>query len=175
MIGTLKSAARDIVSGKWTITFEVEGEPSVDGLKDQKLEITAVKYRQKRSLDANAYFHVLVSKIAEVLHTSNTEVKNHLIRDYGQYEYIDDQIPTYLVAPEYVDAMLNREDIHFKPAGYEGERARLAVMRGSHTYDSKEMSVLIDGAVLEAKELGIETMSPEEIKHMLEVLDARSR
>lgn len=175
MIGTLKGAARDIVSGKWSITFEIEGEPSIEGLKDQKLEITAVKYRKKRSLDANAYFHVLVSKIAEAMGASNTEIKNQLIRDYGQYEYIDDQIPTYLVAPEYVDELLKREDIHFKPAGYEGDRVRLAVMRGSHTYNSKEMSVLIDATVNEAKALGIETLSSEEIAHMLEVVNARSR
>ena len=37
-------------------------------------------------------------------------------------------------------------------------------MRGSHTYDSKEMSRLIDGTVSEAKELGIETMPLDELK-----------
>lgn len=35
------------------------------------------------------------------------------------------------------------------------------VMRGSHTYDTDEMAKLIDGTVYEAKELGIETMTPE--------------
>lgn len=40
------------------------------------------------------------------------------------------------------------------------------VMRGSHTYDTKEMSTLIDGVVQEAKELGIETMTPDEIERM---------
>ncbi len=175
MIGTLKGAARDIVSGKWSITFEIEGEPNIEDIKDQKLEITAQRYRKKRSLDANAYFHLLVGKIAAALHTSNTEIKNHLIRDYGQYEYINDRIPTYLVAPEYVDEMLKREDIHFKPEGYEGDRARLAVMRGSHTYNTKEMSILIDATVEEAKALGIETMPPEELRRLLEVCDARNK
>ena len=42
------------------------------------------------------------------------------------------------------------------------------VMRGSHTYDTKEMSELIKGTVEEAKELGIETATPQEIKEMEE-------
>jgi hypothetical protein len=43
------------------------------------------------------------------------------------------------------------------------------VMRGSHTYDTKEMARLIDGTVSEAKELGIETMPPDELKRMVEL------
>jgi hypothetical protein len=34
---------------------------------------------------------------------------------------------------------------------------------GSSTYNTKEMSVLIDGVVSECKELGIETMTPDEL------------
>jgi hypothetical protein len=43
---------------------------------------------------------------------------------------------------------------------------RVAVMRGSHTYDTREMSRLIDGTVEEAKELGIETLTPEQLERM---------
>lgn len=39
-------------------------------------------------------------------------------------------------------------------------------MRGSHTYNTAEMSKLIDGTVSEAKELGIETMTPDQIEEM---------
>ncbi len=41
-----------------------------------------------------------------------------------------------------------------------------AVIRGSHTYDNKEMSALIDGTVEDAKEMGIETLSPGEIERL---------
>ena len=40
------------------------------------------------------------------------------------------------------------------------------MMRGSHTYDSGEMSILIDGVVQEAKQLGIETLTPNELERM---------
>jgi hypothetical protein len=42
------------------------------------------------------------------------------------------------------------------------------IYRGSHTYDTKEMSLLIDGTVADAKELGIETATPDEIRQMKE-------
>jgi hypothetical protein len=156
------------------LTFRVKNVSSneLSALKEgSKFVIEA--YKERRSLDANAYFHVLVTKIAEVLKSSNTEVKNRLIREYGQYEYIDDKIPTYSVSADYIETMLNREDIHFKHVGWDGDRARLAVMRGSHTYNTAEMSHLIDGTVSEAKELGIETLPPEELKRMYEQMEAK--
>ena len=38
---------------------------------------------------------------------------------------------------------------------------------GSSEYDSEEMSILIDGIVSEAKELGIPTETPERISEMI--------
>lgn len=146
---------------------------ALEKMRDKDLDLSLKVHREKRSIEANSYFHVLVNKIAEVLHTSNVEVKNKLIRDYGQYEYIDGVIPTYLVKPEFVESMLNNPAIHFTQVGYEGDRVKLAVMRGSHTYDSKSMSTLINGTVQEAKELGIETMTPSEIAKMIKDYEAR--
>lgn len=41
------------------------------------------------------------------------------------------------------------------------------LMRGSHTYDSREMSELIKGTIQEAEDLGIETLTPRELKQIL--------
>lgn len=38
--------------------------------------------------------------------------------------------------------------------------------KGSSLYNTKEMSLLIDGVVRECKELGIETETPDEIERM---------
>lgn len=43
-----------------------------------------------------------------------------------------------------------------------------ALLRGSHTFNREEMSRLIDTAVEGAKALGIETMTPDELKRMME-------
>jgi hypothetical protein len=48
-------------------------------------------------------------------------------------------------------------------------------MRGTHTYNSKEMSLIIDSVVMEAKELGIETLPPEVLARMREEAEKRER
>jgi hypothetical protein len=59
------------------------------------------------------------------------------------------------------------------PCGHKTEDGKelvfYKIFRGSSTYDTKEMSILIDGIVTECKELGIETLPPEEVKRMLEM------
>lgn len=138
--------------------------------RDKVFEIK--EHKEKRSLNANSYFHMLVGKIAEVNHTSNIEVKNALIRDYGQYHYIDGKID-WSVKPEYFD-YLKSETEHYQPTDRyvmdKGQKLIVyLVMRGSHTYNTKEMARLIDGTVQEAKDLGIETLPPEQIEHLKEL------
>ena len=167
--GRLKGADR-LYDGSFVLTLVVDRVHDIEALDGADLDIEIKKHREKRSLSANAYFHKLVSEIAEALNTSNTAVKNRLIREYGAFEFIDEQIPTFRLKAEYEDAMLAREDIHVKPIGREYtdgcEWVRFAFMRGSHTYNTQEMSRLIDGTVQEAKELGIETATPAEIERM---------
>ena len=62
--------------------------------------------------------------------------------------------------------MWEQETLHAIPIRYDGKATFYKIYRGSHTYDTKEMSVLIDGTVMEAKELGIETMTPAELAEM---------
>lgn len=42
----------------------------------------------------------------------------------------------------------------------------IRVYAGSSTYDSREFSIFIDGVIDECKELGIETMTPDEIERL---------
>ena len=41
------------------------------------------------------------------------------------------------------------------------------MLRGSSSYDTKEMARLIDGLVSECKEVGIETLPPDEVERMM--------
>lgn len=167
--GRLKAADR-LYNGDFSITLIVDRAGGIEALNGADLDVRLEKHREKRSLSANAYFHVLITKIAEALGASNTEVKNRLIREYGAFEFIAEQIPTFRLKAEYEQAMMNREDIHVKPIGREYadgcEWVRFAFMRGSHTYNTAEMARLIDGTVQEAKELGIETLTPKELERM---------
>lgn len=166
----------DVATDKWLITFEIEQQPTdYDKLKDKHLSLTVKQWREGRSLNANAYFHVLVGKIAEVMGVSHTEIHNQMIAEYGEVDYevksiiMKDSIPWQRL-----------QTIHLRPTTNtsvldDGNLWRVyQVMRGSHTYDQKEMSRLIDGTVFEAKELGIETMTSNEIKKMLSIMEVNN-
>ena len=143
--------------GKFRISFEVDSIDEVNGMEGD-LSISVKKNAGKRSLNANAYFHVLVGKIAEALRISKARAKNTLLGRYGQRE-INDAGQVIISVLSDID-MMEREDIHCAPVGYGTvngkEFTHYAVVRGSHTYNTMEMSKLIDGSVDEAKELGID-------------------
>lgn len=173
LTGKAVGASLDFDTNRFRITFEVNENDVVKSEYDRlrgydKLKIKAVKYTQRRSLDANAYFHVLVGKIADALTISKAKAKNVLICKYGQPQLLPDgSIMVYKTnAPE--EFMWEQESIHAIPVKYEEKATFYKIYRGSHTYDTKEMSVLIDGTVADAKELGIETVTPTELAEMKE-------
>lgn len=168
-IGKLTGASRTLDKKHFILTFEVDGVSGqlINSIEaEEKLRIKVVKYREKRSLDANAYFHVLVGKIADALTISKAKAKNVLICKYGQPQLLPDgNIMVYKTnAPE--EFMWEQETPHCIPVKYEGNTTFYKVYRGSHTYDTKEMSILIDGTVADAKEIGIETATPDELARM---------
>lgn len=163
--GKVLNVSRDWQTNKLNITFslneKVEGE--IDKIKDlEKLSIKAVKFRRKRSLDANAYMWVLLSKIAEVIHSNKDDVYIEMLSRYGVFTHI-------IVKP----SVVNKVKAEWRTVRVLGEITvngssgiQLQCFFGSSTYDTKEMSTLIDGVVTEAKELGIETLTPGELEQM---------
>lgn len=127
--------------------------------------------KKKRSLDSNAYFHVLVGKLAQAQTPpiSKARCKNMLIADYGQEEYIDGQI-VVLKSNLPPEKMCNVEYLHTSCVKISEENGKevyfYKVYRGTHTYDTKEMAKLIDGTIQECKNVGIETATPAEIERM---------
>lgn len=157
----------DITTGRWILSFEVSDAPTVyDTTSGADLEIEVKKFREKRSANANAYFHVLVDKIAKASRISAIEAKNVMLERYGT---IDLQIGKVLLRSDINHHQLS--EIHLRATSeYEirGEviyRSYITI-KPSHLYDTKEMSDLIDGTVEEAKALGIETMTFEELERL---------
>lgn len=173
--GRINAVTKDWKTDGLMITFAVNSVPTdLEDLQDKDLDVIAKVHREKRSLNANSYFHVLSGKIAEKAGTSLSHEKNRLIREYGQYEYIDGMIPTITVNALFEDKMLDMEGVHLKVIERPGETVKMAFLRGSHTYNTAEMSRLIDAAVEEAKELGVETMTPEQLERMKAAWKERS-
>jgi hypothetical protein len=167
MVGKIVECSRSI-EGKPRVTFEVDSFDEIRGMEEKELSIEITTKRNKRSLNANAYFHVLMGKIAEKLKISKQRAKNLLLAKYGQREILEDG-PLIISIVSNVD-MLEREDIHCVPVGYGEVNGKdfthWAVLKPSHEYDTKEMAELIDGTIEDAKELGIETLSPAELERM---------
>lgn len=168
----LLNAFRSFDTGKTVLSIEVDSQPELDRLTDRDLSLKLTPWRERRSLNANAYFHVLAGKIAEATAQSATEAKNHLIADYGQPEIVETDKERLMTVTMLDVIPWQRVEMHLQPTGKrkvldDGQLYHVyIVMRGSHTYDTAEMSRLIDGAVTEAKELGIETMPPAELERI---------
>lgn len=99
-------------------------------------------------------------------------MKNLLLQRYGQLAIENDSVVSFIIRDD-IDVM-EREEIHLRITDRvrtmdDGKLYRVyLLMRGSHTYNTYEMSKLIDGTVQEAKEQGIETATPDEIRRMKE-------
>lgn len=175
----LVGVSTDWMSKKMRLTFEIDHQIDPGSLEDKDLRLKAVIWREKRSLDSNSYFHVICTKMAEKLNTSLTEVKNRLLSEYGQPEIVNDSLMTIIMREDIEWQKL--DTIHLRPTTAvremdDGKLYRVYyVMRGSHTFDSKEMSRLIDATVEEAKELGIETATPESIERMNTLWEKRKK
>lgn len=168
---------------KQRLTIEVDDDfrEQYDKLHDEDIDLTVKIYREKRSLDANAYYWQLLTKLSEAVGVSKPRMHNELLRRYGQAEMIDEQM-VYIVLPDTDEAerkAIEAEKFHIKPTSQvkEGRDGRMYrtyfLLRGSHTYDSREMSVLINGLCDECHELNIETLTPDELAKLKGLEDAK--
>ena len=163
--GRIVGANIDFRTNKPCLTLEVnernDFEALVDEMRDKdKLSIEVKPFRQHRSLNANAYAWLIIGKIADVLRAGKDEIYFRLLKRYGQSELISvlSHVPIGNYVKYYEEAgesKLNGKDFtHYR------------VYKGSSEFDSREMSIFIDGVVSEAKELGIQTETPNQIAEM---------
>lgn len=140
---------------------------------DKDLNISIKQYRRKRSLDANAYYWKLNTLLSEKIGVSKNRMHNLILRRYGQVELIDGQLMRIPVPDtEAAENMaLEKEVYHIRPTsqvveGKDGVMYRTYILlRGSSSYDTKEMSELIKGLITECLDAEIpeyEIMTPNE-------------
>ena len=154
-----------------TITVTRDFREDFDRLKDTELDVEIKKHRNRRSLSANAYFHVLVSKIAAVCGGSEDSVKEWLVLEYGALAKDQDGMTVGFKLPASVDVSTIYP--YVKCFDSREENGRLfncyLVYKQTHLMDSKEMARLIDGAIETAREMGIETDTPEQMARYKEL------
>ena len=129
--------------------------------RDKVFEIK--EHKEKRSLTANAYAWSLIGKIADALRTSKEGTYLTMLKRYGQSEIVSVlssiDVTGYFKYFEAVGkaTLQGKEFTHYK------------IFKGSSEYDSREMAILIDGIISEAKDLDIETLPPREIERLKEM------
>lgn len=167
--GKLGDVNIDFSNKNMKITFEVENTDLsiIDQFKDKELNIEISKWYKKRSLDANAYAWALLGKLQDVLNIPKEDIYKNMIKDIGSYEIV----PIKNEAVEKFESAWQKnglgwvtEQLPSKLKGY----TNIICYYGSSSYNSKEMSRLIDLIVQDCKEQEIETLSKEELKSMME-------
>lgn len=166
------AAQLDYSTGDVVLSFRIpkESRSSVDEILSIKcdLSVEVKKYRPQRSIDANAYMWVLCDKIAQNVKTTKESVYREIIKRVGVFSVIAAQ-------EDKCEAVIN---------GWEGRGigwvaevmdgckldgcVRVILYYGSSTYNTEEFSRLLDEIISEAKELGIDTATPDEIALMKE-------
>ena len=164
--GTLTQITRAYLSNRLCLTFEVDPVSGTEALQGKDLDVDARIHRERRSLDANAYFHKLTGELADALGISKIRCKNILIARYGQPMQKADGETVYIKTNIPQDEMMEIEYLHTSLVKVTPDACIYRVYKGSHEYDTKEMATLIDGLVQECKAQGIQTDTPEQIERM---------
>lgn len=135
---------------------------------EQLIDIQIDKHRQRRSLDANAYCWVLLDKLAAVLRKPKTEIYRELIREVGG------NCETYCGLEKAVDKLVQLWEKNgigwcadVTDSKLDGCK-NVVLYQGSSTYDTRQMSRLIDLVVQECRAQGIETATPAELDRLKE-------
>lgn len=161
----IKGVSFDYVTGTPLVTLEMNERKSaldmVDTLHEyDKLAVKIDRYKEKRSLNANAYAWQLIGKIGDATRLSKEEVYLRMLKEYGQSDLVS--VLSHIPVVHYFK--------YYEEAGESTLNGKLfkhyRVYKGSSEFDTREMSIFIDGIVSEAKNLGIETMTPNEIAKM---------
>jgi len=161
------------LSGTWRLEAEI-GAKSVsplhtflDELKGRDASAELKVWREKRSLDANAYAWVLIDKIAAAIREDKVSVYRSAIREIGGNSQL------VCVQDEHAEKLARvwsgngigwlAETMPSKLPGC----TNVFLYYGSSVYDTAQMSLLIDNLIFEAKQLGIETLPPAELERMM--------
>lgn len=126
------------------------------------------QYRRERSLDANAYAWVLMGKLAEKTGIGREKIYRALIREIGGNSV------TICVQNQAVDRLCESwqanglgwitDTLESKIEGC----TNVILYYGSSSYDSAQMSRLLNLLVQECKQQGIETQTPAQLAVMME-------
>lgn len=150
-----------------TVTVSADCGALYDELKDVPVSIEIKKAQKHRSMEANRYAWVLIDQIAARQHVKKSEIYRNAIRDIGGVS--EDMIMKAEAVKVFREIWQKQglgnqvEIVEEDPFGW----ATIRVYFGSSTYDSAQMSALLDSLIQDAEAIGIPTITPKEEERML--------
>lgn len=154
-----------VVDGDKSVLGELVGKIQVD---PSKYELEIKKVTHKRGLTANAYYWTLVDKIARTLETSKDEIHRELIQRYGVMDTDENNDPiVFSILAGEDPTKINPYVRPFAEGYVNGKRfIHYYVLKRSSIMSADEFQCILAGCQSEAKDLGIETMTPKEIAEL---------
>lgn len=176
--GKIKELSIDFKTGSALLEFSIENKQHATNLFDElhdceKLSIKIDKYREKRSLDANAYFWLLCGKLADKLtdekvQYTKEDIYKKAIKEIGVYKDFQNLSPSEAKTLQHAWELLGTgwitEQVDYMQ---DGENVVIRCYYGSSKYNKKQMSRLIDNIVQDCEAVGIETRTPDQLAEML--------
>lgn len=183
LTGQIKDISVDFITGKANLTLSINEKTDLMSCYDklskcEKLSFKIDKYKEKRSLNANAYFWQLCSKLADALSTEKVTytkegIYRKAIKDVGIYKDFENLSPSDAKTLRHAWELLGTgwitEQVDYMP---DGENVVVRCYYGSSQYNTKQMSRLIDNIVQDCQSVGVETKTPDEISNMLSLWKA---
>lgn len=141
----------------------------LDSSKQYDVEIK--EHREKRSLNANNYMWQLIGELSQAMSIPPVELYCGYIKDIGIYKDIalpSDSYKTVIHAWE-------RQGIGWLTDIVDeyGDFVTVRFYYGSSSYNTKQMSVLIDNVVQDCIALDIETKTPDEIARLVSLWESQ--
>jgi hypothetical protein len=165
----MKGRIKDLgfgMGGDLTVTLSLPRHHAEDlkALVDVDVAVDVKKWRNKRSLSANAYCWVLITQIAQSMTPpmNKEEVYVEMLKRYGQGGFISIQADKAGDVTRAFDYYVQKGEGEVNGKKF----LHYMVYIGSSKYNTKEMATFISGIVEEAKDLGIETLTPDEIARL---------
>lgn len=118
------------------------------------------EHKEKRSKSQNAYAWELIGKIADIVRKSKEEVYIDMLKHYGQVQLVS------MLSSINPNGYFKYFEEYKKGIQNGKEFTAYKIYKGSSEFDTKEMTIFIDGIIQECENLGIETLTPEQIAAM---------
>lgn len=152
------------------VKVQAEQLETLEELKTKNCDIVINEHKEKRSLNANAYFHKLCNEIARKLGKQDSDMKVWLNTEYGTIAQKDNQ-PISVTLPKDVDISRFYNYARWIKDSADGKFSAYVLYKPTHELNTAEMSKLIEGTQNEAKELGIETLDEIHFKTLMEAYE----